>query len=358
MDNDLVSAEKEISLKEIILKAGIWRRYLLTRWKFILIFSVLGGGLFLAYAFVKKPLYTAKLSFALEDSKTGGGLGAYSGLASQFGFDLGGSSGAFSGDNLLELFRSRSMIEKALLTPLTVDGKSETLAELYINFNNLRSKWKNDPELANVKFLPGSDNSKFSLKQDSLLGDFWNTLLLRNLYVDKVDKKLSIIVVKVTSKNEIFSKSFAEILTNEVSKFYIDTKIIKASRNVNILQHQTDSVRSALNLAINGVASSIDINPNANPNRMILRTPSQHKQIDVQVNTAILSELVKNLEISKVSLRNETPLVQIIDLPILPLKKDKVSRSVSMILGIFIGAFVAIMFITIQKVYNNIISEP
>jgi hypothetical protein len=34
-----------------------------------------------------KPIYTATLSFALEDENTGGGIG---GLASQFGLDLGG----------------------------------------------------------------------------------------------------------------------------------------------------------------------------------------------------------------------------------------------------------------------------
>jgi hypothetical protein len=54
------------------------------------------------------------LSFALEED--GGGGGGVLSLASQFGFDLGTSGGgAFTGSNLIELFKSRSMVEKTLL---------------------------------------------------------------------------------------------------------------------------------------------------------------------------------------------------------------------------------------------------
>lgn len=47
----------------------------------------------------------------------------------------------FSGDNLLELMKSRSMVEKALLTTIKIKSKEQTLAELYISFNKLRKGW-------------------------------------------------------------------------------------------------------------------------------------------------------------------------------------------------------------------------
>ena len=55
----------------------------------------------------------------------------------------------------------------------------------------------------------------------------------------------------------------------------------------------------------------------------VKRVPSVNRQVDVQANTAILTELVKNLELAKVDLRKETPLIQIIDTPILPLPFEK-----------------------------------
>src|ERR1700761_8842661 len=139
----------EISLKEFILKLGKWWGYLLSKWIIILIAGIIGGTIGLTYAYFKKPIYKAELSFALQDEKSNGGLSSALGWASQFGIDLGGGAGGseFSGDNLLELMKSRSMVEKALLTSVTIRNKKETLAEYYIDFNKIRENWKGKPEL-------------------------------------------------------------------------------------------------------------------------------------------------------------------------------------------------------------------
>jgi hypothetical protein len=297
---DGLDKHEEVSLKELILKIRKFWRYLLTKFVVILLAGVIGGAIGFAYSYFKKPVYVARLSFALEDEKNSS-LGGAAGLASQFGFDLGGGGGgAFSGDNLLELMKSRSMVEKALLTTIDVGAKKETLVEFYISYNKFREKWANNPKLKSISFLPNTDRAGFSMQQDSILGTFYQSIVTGGLVVDKIDKKLSIINLSFSSENEIFSKRFVEILAKTVSDFYVDTKTKKTVQTVILLQHQTDSVRKELNNAINGVASSYDNVPNANPGRQLLRAPSQHKQVDVEANKAIFTELVKNLEASKV----------------------------------------------------------
>jgi len=346
----------EISLKELILKMGEWWRYLLSKWKTILVAGIIGGLLGLTYAYFKKPIYKAELSFALQDDKaSGGGLSSALGLASQFGIDLGGggAGGEFSGDNLLELMKSRLMVEKALLTSDTINGKRETLAEFYIDFNKFREGWKGKPE-ENIHFLPDADRSKFTLKQDSLLGVFHTSLIKNNLTVDKVDKKLSIITLSVSSTNELFSKKFTEVLAEVVSNFYVQTKTKKAAKNVAILQKQTDSVRLILYGGLSGVAESADANPNPNPSLQVLRVPSQRRQIDVAANTAAYTELKRNLEIAKMSLLQETPLIQVIDRPILPLEKERFGKLKGLILGGVLGGFLIIFFLTINRFLQNL----
>jgi hypothetical protein len=346
----------EVTLKDVILKMAEWWRYLLSKWKTILFAGILGAALGVTYSLNKKPLYIAELSFALDDDKSSGsGLGAAAGLASQFGIDLGGSGGggAFNGDNLLELMKSRSMVEKTLLFPVNIGNKQQTLAQYYISFTEFH---KHKPDLKNINFLPNIDRSKFTLQQDSVLGTFYNIIAKSNLSVDKVDKKLSIITVKVTSENELFSKYFTEMLVKNVSDFYIDTKTKKSSRNVNVLQRQTDSVRRELNSAITGVASTSDVNPNPNPSLQIIRVPSMRKQVDVQANTAILTELVKNLELSKMSLRRETPLIQVIDRPILPLEKLRFGKLKGIVLGGFIFGFLTALFLMVKKTIKDSLS--
>jgi len=349
----------KISLKQVLLKLIIWRRYLLSKWKVILIAGIVGGGLGLTYALLSKPVYKAELTFALEDDKSsGGGLGSALGLASQFGIDLGGGGGgAFSGDNLLELLKSRSMVETSLLTQITLNGKPQTLAELYISFNELRDGWKSKPKLKNLSYPVDADRSKFSLQQDSLLGVFFRNIIKDNLTVDKVDKKLSILRVKVMSKNELFSKAFTEVLMKTVSDFYIATKTKRSAQNVSVLQRQTDSVRRELNAAISGVASSVDVNPNPNPALQILRVPSQRRQVDVQANQAILTQLVANLEISKVALRKETPLIQVIDKPILPLEKQKTGKATGIIFGGIIVGFLTVMYLIFKRLFGELLEN-
>jgi hypothetical protein len=350
---------EEISLKELILELICLWRYLLSKWKVILVAGIIGGAIGYTYAYFKKPIYKAELSFALQDEKSGGGLAGALGLASQFGLDLsgGGAGGEFSGDNLLELMKSRLMIEKALLSTISVNGQKETLAELYISFNKLWESWKGKPGLEGIHYLPDADRSKFTLKQDSILGVFHNAIITKNLSVDKIDKKLSIIKLQVNSTNELFSKYFTEILAKRVSDFYIETKTKKGIQNVAILQRQTDSVRRALNDAISGVAISMDVNPNPNPSRQTLRVPSQRRQVDVQANTAILGELVKNLEIAKMSLLQETPLIQIIDRPILPLEKEKTGLLKELLIGTIIGILFIIILFFFNRILNGAISD-
>ncbi|WP_230545072.1 lipopolysaccharide biosynthesis protein [Mucilaginibacter sp. UR6-11] len=342
----------------MILVIRKWGNYLRSKWITLIIASAIGGAIGVAYALLQKPLYTAELSFALQDEKSGGGLSSALGLASQFGIDVGGAGGSvggeFSGDNLLELMKSRSMIEKTLLNPVEIRGKKETLADFYIEFNNFREKWQNQPKLANVHFLAGADRSKFNLTQDSLLGIFHKSLIKNNIAVEKLDKKLSIISIKVTATNELFAKLFTEVLAKTVSDFYIQTKTKKGSQNVKILQRQTDSIRQALNSSISGVASSIDATPNANPAMQTLRVPSQKHAVDVQANTAILSELVKQLAMSKMSLLQETPLIQIIDQPILPLEKEKTSKVKCLILGGLMALVLMIILLSIKPFYKFI----
>lgn len=345
------NADDEISLKELLQKGKEVYHFLLCKWKTILFAGCIGALLGLGYSFIKKPVYTATYSFVLEDEKSGGLSGALS-LASQFGLDIGGSGGggAFAGDNLLELMKSRTMVQQALLSPIVLNGKKESLLNYYIAYNNFREDWSDKPELAKLNFPINADPATFSRAQDSVLMKIHENLTKNYLSVAKIDKKLSIIKVEVKSTDELFAKYFAEALVAQVSRFYVETKTQKSAKNVAILQHQADSVRQRLNQAIGGVATANDANPNLNPARQVLRVPSQQRQVDVQANTAILTELVKNLELAKLALRRETPLIQVIDKPVLPLEVDKLGRLKSLLLGGGLTCFLSIIFIWVKKI--------
>jgi hypothetical protein len=341
----------EISLKELLEKAKEWYVYLLSQWKIIVLAGIVGAALGLTYSFIKKPVYTATLSFALEDEKGGGGgLGGALGLASSFGIDLGGSGGSiFTGSNLTELFKSRSMVEQTLMTPVTINGKVISLAEMYIHNNEWRDKWNDNPKLKNIQFLPDTKRKYFTRAHDSILGVIYQNLSKESLTVAQKDKKISIISMDMASTNELFSLYFCEALARQVGKFYVDTKSKKARMNMAILQKQTDSIRAELNGAITGAAAASDETFMLNPAMNVKRSPSVRRQVDVQANTAILTELVKQTELAKVTLRKETPLIQVIDRPILPLAKDRFGKAKGLILGGLLAVFLAVLLLVVRR---------
>lgn len=358
MEENIIQNKKEvdeISLVELIRKLRVWIGYLLSKWLMIFALGILGGVLGGVYAYFQKPVYTAACTFVLEDGeKGGGGLGQYAGLASMAGIDLGGGGGGiFQGDNLLELYKSRNMIQKALLTRMEINGHDQLLVDFYITTSKLRKAWAKNPEMRNVNFNlnPGQ---KYTRLQDSLLKNFALDIKNYNLTVSKPDKKLSIIEVDVKSQNEQFAKLFNDQIVKTVNEFYVQTKTKKSLQNVQILQQKTDSVRAVMNGDIYTAAAVSDATPNLNPTRQIKRVaPVQRSQFSAETNKMVLSELVKNLELSKISLRKETPLIQVIDEPSFPLQKDFLRKIKGIIIGGVLFGILTLVFLSIKLIFKN-----
>jgi hypothetical protein len=349
--------EDEISLKSLILKIKEWWSYLLSKLLILLVGGAFFGAIGAGVAYFDKPQYTAELTFVLEGGSQGGAqMGGYSGIASQFGLDMGGGGqGVFEGENFLALMKSRLMIQKALLTSIKIDNKEITLADFYVDISHLREKWvKKDSPLKDVRFSINSQPSNFNILQNTVINVAHKTLIGSNLFVEKKDKKSGIISLRVISENELFSKYFAEVLAKEVSSFYVETKTKQSTDNVRVLQLQTDSIRNELSGAMASAAISLDANPNPNLSRQVLRVPSQKKQGDAQVNQLILGQLVQNLEIAKMSLRTETPLIQVIDSPVLPLPKDSTDMLNSFIKMFVIGSIITCIYLIFKRFINSL----
>lgn len=354
MQNKDLPQDDDLSLKEIVHTIQDYYTYLKSNKKYIVVLVLVGALLGLAYASLKSPIYTASLSYAVEEGKSAGGN--LSGIASSFGLNIGGggNSGVFAGNNLMALYKSRSMVEQTLLAPVMVDNKSLSLAEYYIQDKNWRENWQEKPELnQSLRFPPQANRALFSRSQDSILGLIYKQLTKEQLRVEQKDDQVSIGTISLTHPDEYFAQQFTLALTETVTDFYVETKSKRSKENLDILQHQTDSIRMALNQSIKGVAVANDNTFGLNPAYNVKRVPSAKEQVDVQANTAILEELVKQTELAKVSLRQQTPLIQVIDRPILPLEKEETSLLKSIVVGGFIAGILVVGFFIGYREYKK-----
>lgn len=356
INSQLDASEDEVSLKELILRLKEFWHYLLSKWLTIVIVVAVGGTLGLLVSIFKKPTYVAELTFVMEDQKGGSGaLGAYAGIASQFGINLGGMDGGeglFTSDNIVEFLKSRRMIQQTLLSEVSINGKKELLVDRYVRINKLNKNWNKNEKLKDFHFTP--DTGRHFI-QDSLIADYHKSIIKKDLVIEKLDKKLSILSLKVETKDELYSKAFCEKLITNAADFYIKTRTKKSEDNLNVLTKQVDSVRKELNSAIGGVALATQANPNANRAFQVLNVPSQRRTVDVQANVAILTELVKNQELARMTLRNDKPLIQVLDRPILPLEKSKIGKVLGVLLGGFIAGFLCVIALSVRKIFQSIL---
>ena len=341
-----MAEKKTIVLGDVIESIKRFFSYLRSQFKLIALFAVIGLVLPLIYRALQKPAYAASTTFILEEkSASGGGL---AGLASQVGLDLGSlgsGSSLFTGDNILEIIKSRVIIEKVLLTPISGDS-GKTLADLYLEFSGLGERLP-----APVSFaIPASSvmAPAHTVYQDSVLYVMYEQIAKKNVSVDRLNKKGSIFKIVTVSQNQVFSKNFAERLLKETTTYYVNVKTSTAAANVKRLQARGDSLLRVLNAKSYNAASFQILDPNVAYKSMSV--PAEVSSRDKSIVFSIYAEVTKNLEMSRIALVSQTPVIQLLDVPKYPLMDDRKSYLflgfVGLLAGLLVGFFLCLYLYT------------
>lgn len=317
-------------------------QYLQSKIKIIAVITALSALMGTLYAVIKPIKYTARSSFVVEDSKTIGGSGIMGALSGQFGSEimsaLGGSN-LLSGENIIELSKSRSLLRKTFLTPY--ENSDYTLADRYAESLKLKKKWKNSSKV-NQDILFSSNKKQFTRIEDSLLNVLIDRVIKKDIQVFKPDRRLSLFEINITMLDEKLATLFCQRLLAKTSELYIDAKTKRIRGNIGRLQHLADSLETYANKRIQSAAMSdfklLDINPqyvDENVNNTI-------EARNQALSGTIYAEVLKNLEISKASLLQETPTIQIVDTPDIPLPDNLIEWYEGMLGGLLAGLFLSV----------------
>ena len=347
----MVSKERyndEIKLKDILIKLSEYKTFLLTKKFKIIITSFLFFGISFLYSFISVEEYNAELTFIVE-RQAGGSLGSMAGIAGQLGFDFSGSeSGTFSQVNIIELLKSRGVIVSALMQNAKISGKDDLLIEHYLKINSIKDKWLSDG-FQGVSFY---DNIGYL--HDSISGVIWDQITSEHLTIELQSNEANIIKLSYLSLQQEFAKAFVESLIAQMSKMYILHQTAQANNTLDFLQDRSDSVFLELEIAEKEFAKVKDIN------QRIVRARGRLKEIQLMRQVEILNtmylEIMKNLEISKMTLLNQTPIINIIDKPTLPLVGVHLSKAAVVLIGGFLGFFFSICYFLFAKLFRDALS--
>ena len=289
--------------------------------------GLLGGLLGLVVAYLKPVTYQAEINFFVEDSKAGGSS-LMSMVAGQFGLDVGsltGGNGVLGGDNVLELSKSKQLLQKAMMNssfPEAGKDSSYSLADKYADVMKWKEKWKKSKYVGyEVSFAVGKTN--YTRIEDSLIQVMMKRIVEKELAVSKPDKKLGFYTIQLETRNELLSKLISQKILSTTSNFYIDGKTGRLRKNLERLQKRVDSLGKMVNEKTFASAySNLDIMIDANQAMAESNASAEIKSKDKTVANIVYGELLKNLEVAKTSLIQETPSIIVVDETKLPIKNE------------------------------------
>jgi len=339
--------KKEMQLSEVVSLMKDWFFFLLKRW-WILFFAGVAGGLYGIWTAYKEiPKYESHLTFALDDGGASD-AGGVSSIAAQFGFNIGGGGRSFfSGDNILEIMKSRRIVESVLLSTDTINGKNEKLIQHYLDFDKKDGAAKPKVE---VRFPVNLDKKYFSYIQDSILKVTANAFSSLYIHAQKPDKKLDIYEVSVTSRNEHFTKVFTDRILAETISFYTQLRSKKGKETLDILEERVASMKGNLNTSISTRSSIQDAN--VNPAFAAAQAPLQKQTANIQVYSGAYGEMFKNLELARFQYLKEIPLLQIIDAADYPMDKIKKGKFKTGLIYSVVMIFVTLFCIIIYRIFK------
>ena len=333
-----MSNTEEATLKDVIIAIRDYSKELKKKFLYIfvvlLIFFILG----LVYSSNQNKKYEAVLSFIVEGQSESSNFSSISGMASQFGFDFGGgsSSSYFSQQNVIELLKSRKIIESTLSKKSTINNEEDVLLNHYISINKM-----GDSDIS-----PMSSKSK-----DSIINIIWQQIINYRLDISYQNDDANILNLTYSSINSEFAKNFTVVVMEEMSKMYSKYQTEKTRQSLKNLELRSDSIFRELKKSERSLARVKD------RNLRVINSSGRLDEIqymrDVQVSNAIYLELIKNTELVKMNLLNETPIIQLIDVPVLPLKHNSRSNLFWAFIFSFLGFFMVSFLIIVRKLIRD-----
>lgn len=357
-NNNASTETDEITLKELILKLQEFYRELIKNWKLVIFITIPFIAFFLYRAFTTPPSYAADLTFMVNEDE-GGGAGGAMAILSQFGLGGGGGSGKHNLQKIMELSKTRKLIQLSLFDKTVINGKTDYLANHIIDIYNLHEDWEeSESGLKDFKYTQDSFPG-FNLVENSVLKVIQRVVngskKEKGIYTTSINEETGIMTLSANSLSQQLSLDWLDLTYAHLSQYYIDKTIEKQKATFELVKEKVDSIKIALNNTELRLARFKDANRGLYTNTASLEESRLIR--DLQVLTIIYGESVKNLEIADFTLKNKTPFIQLIDAPISPLYPSTESKIKAMILGGLLGVFIAFGFLIGRKIIRDALSD-
>jgi len=325
----------------------------------------MGVGLFVALTSPAEYTSTVVVKPTLSDSKSklGGSLG---GLAAMAGINLGGTSSIAEIHPTLypKIVESYSFQKELMESYVYVEELNSEVSfeEYYTQIHSpsllgfLKKYTVNLPRLIintlkSKKIITASNINKFQIISET---DKEMMRLLQEQVRVNVDEKQGFVGISASMPEGLQAAQMVLSAQNILQRKVINHRLKKAEEDLAFIEDRYNEKKKAFEQAQENLAKYRDANKNVNT--ATAQTEAERLESEYQLAFSVYSELAKQVETQKIQVKENTPVFAVLQNAVVPLEKSNTSKSVTLIIWSFLGAFFGIT-ITFAKTFIADIKE-
>jgi uncharacterized protein involved in exopolysaccharide biosynthesis len=285
--------------------------------------AIIGGLLAGSVALLKERTYTASAAFAPQSKRAVPGV---SGLAAQFGVNLGTSDVTASPQFYVSLLTSRTILHRLVDTPFATAAGGATKRPLLT--------------LLDVEGETPAARKNAALER------------LRRAIGASTDLKTGLVTVTVSLPDPVLSSQVTERLLAEVNAFNLESRRSQAVFERRFAEEQLREAAQSLRIAEDRYAAFVSRNRvyTTSPD---LRNESERLQRAVSMREQVFVTLSQAYEQAKLDEVRNTPAITVVEQPEVPFRPDPRGTLMMGILGGTVGAFLGLLIAIARRVMDQ-----
>lgn len=339
--------EQEIDLIDIVKRLWKKRKFIL---KVTAFFMILG---LLVALFSPKEYTAGSLVVPQTGNKSGGG--ALSGLAAMAGISLGniGEGDVLSPKIYSKVLNNINLQKELMSTPVNFEGYREPVTLLDFYTKKEYQKFSLPGILKKYTIgLPGviMKAIKGDGKKESVAGASDGSELkaftqeeqkcyevLKSKYSINVNDKDGYVSISANMPEPLAAAQVAQQLQNLLQKYITEFKIQKAQANYDFIRQRYDEAKTDFDLKQLEYAKFQDANRALSS--ALSRTREEQIRAEYNIANSLFSELAKQLVQAEIKVKEDTPILTVVEPVVIPSERSKPKRSMILVMFTFLGVF-------------------
>lgn len=317
----------------------------------IILITLLVGGLGGIYAFTAREEFVSEGKILPEVQSKTGGLGQFSGLAALAGVDISGVTGgndAIRPDLYPDVLKSTPFfLELFKLKVKTKDNKSWLFSDFYTKYvldNEVKE------ENLKLKFPVSDEYIAVNYQTEKNLKD------LRTRIAASYDKKTGVISVNTKLPDPVVAALVTRFSMNYLTNYIINYRTEKAKKDLQFLAERLDAAKGKY---YTNQAKKAQYSDQMPLNVLKLQSADlQRERIESEykISSSFYNSLLQKYEEAKIKIQQETPVLKVLEPPVVKNKREEPKRLIIILISIFFGFVLSVVVVLmLNKNYKEIV---